>query len=159
MEYDWMGSLVNEWKAKAEGEIEKRTEELQGEIEEKDIELQQAIEDIRSMKENIERGSRFVEIGEAKFYENNFIGKYAFVDDGLQGTIKILLKYDDDMNAVIQGIQRVSRPGRRRYFSAKQMPRVLNGLGIAIVTTSNGLLTDRDCRKMNVGGEIIGNVW
>ncbi|MFP4416115.1 MAG: 30S ribosomal protein S8 [Chitinispirillaceae bacterium] len=92
-------------------------------------------------------------------FENNFISKYAFVEDNKQGVIKILLKYDSNMRNAIQGIQRVSTPGRRMYRSAGDIPRVLNGLGIAIVTTSKGVMTDHECRKMNAGGEVVGKVW
>ncbi len=92
-------------------------------------------------------------------FENHFISKYAYVDDSRQGVIKILLKYDDEMRNAIQGIQRVSTPGRRRYVGSNDIPRVLSGMGIAIVSTSKGVLTDRECRKMNVGGEVVGTVW
>ncbi len=92
-------------------------------------------------------------------HENHFIAKYAFVEDAKQGQIKVLLKYDDDMNSAIQGIKRVSTPGRKVYASVDELPKVLNGMGIAIVTTSKGVITDRDCRKMNIGGEVIGLVW
>jgi small subunit ribosomal protein S8 len=92
-------------------------------------------------------------------FENHFIAKYAFVDDDKQGEIKILLKWDDQMRNAIQGIERLSTPGRRRYSNAAAMPKVLNGLGITIVTTSHGVMTDRQCRKENVGGEVIGKVW
>ncbi|MBD3344869.1 MAG: 30S ribosomal protein S8 [Chitinivibrionales bacterium] len=92
-------------------------------------------------------------------YENFFISKYAYVDDGRQGEIKILLKYDDNMDCAIQGIKRVSTPGRRKYSSSKELPKVLNGMGIAIVSTSSGLMTDRECKKKNVGGEVLGVVW
>jgi small subunit ribosomal protein S8 len=92
-------------------------------------------------------------------FENHFITKYAFVDDGLQGQIKILLKYNEAMENAIQGIQRVSTPGLRRYIKADKIPKVLNGMGIAIVSTSKGVLTDKACRSMNVGGELIGKVW
>lgn len=91
--------------------------------------------------------------------ENHFISKYAFVDDGKQGVIKILLKYNEDQMNAIQGLKRVSTPGRKFYKNAKEMPKVLNGMGIAIVTTSKGVMTDYECRKMNVGGEVIGMVW
>lgn len=91
--------------------------------------------------------------------ENHFINKYAFVDDDKQGTIKILLKYDGSMNSVIQGIKRVSTPGRRQYGGSAALPKVISGMGISIVSTSKGVMTDRDCRKLNVGGEILGNVW
>lgn len=92
-------------------------------------------------------------------FENHFISKYAFVEDEKQGTIKILLKYDDSMRNSIQGLKRVSTPGRKKYSGATGVPKVLNGMGIAIVSTSKGVMTDRDCRKMNVGGEVIGLIW
>jgi small subunit ribosomal protein S8 len=92
-------------------------------------------------------------------FENHFISKYAFVDDEKQGTIKVLLKYDENMRNAIQGLKRVSTPGRKKYSGVSGVPKVLNGMGIAIVSTSKGVMTDRDCRKMNVGGEVIGLVW
>lgn len=92
-------------------------------------------------------------------YENNFIKKYAFVDDNLQGQIKILLKYDEELNNAIQGIEKVSKPGRRQYVNVQKMPKVLNGIGIAIVSTSKGIMTDNECRRVNAGGEILGKVW
>ncbi|MCL2181979.1 MAG: 30S ribosomal protein S8 [Chitinispirillia bacterium] len=92
-------------------------------------------------------------------FENHFISKYAFVEDEKQGTIKILLKYDDSMRNSIQGLKRVSTPGRKKYSGATGVPKVLNGMGIAIVSTSKGVMTDKDCRKMNVGGEVIGLIW
>lgn len=92
-------------------------------------------------------------------FENHFISKYAFVDDGKQGVIKILLKYNEDQKNAIQGLKRISTPGRKFYKGAKKLPKVLNGMGIAIVTTSKGVMTDNECRKMNVGGEVIGMIW
>ena len=92
-------------------------------------------------------------------FENHLINKYAFVEDGKQGIIKILLKYNEDQRNAIQGIKRVSTPGRKKYVGSQQVPKVLNGMGIAIVSTSKGVMTDRDCRKMNVGGEVIGMIW
>lgn len=92
-------------------------------------------------------------------HENNFIEKYAFVEDGKQGLIKILLKYDSSRNSAIQGITRESTPGRRKYSQVEGLDRVLNGMGISIVSTSRGVLTDVECRTMNVGGELIGKVW
>lgn len=92
-------------------------------------------------------------------FENHFISKYAFVEDDKQGTIKILLKYDETMRNAIQGLKRVSTPGRKKYSGCSGIPKVLNGMGIAIVSTSKGVMTDKDCRKMNVGGEVIGLVW
>ncbi len=92
-------------------------------------------------------------------FENGFISKYAFVDDGVQGEIKILLKYNKDLKNAIQGIQKISTPGRRKYSNVEDMPKVLNGMGICIVSTSKGVMTDKECRENNVGGELIGKVW
>lgn len=88
----------------------------------------------------------------------NFVQKFVIVDDGKQGVLKILLKYTDGQPA-IQGIQRVSAPGRRTYVNVTRIPKVMNGLGMAIVSTSRGLLTDYEARTQNVGGEIICKVW
>jgi small subunit ribosomal protein S8 len=92
-------------------------------------------------------------------FENHFVSKYAFVDDGKQGVIKILLKYDEKMENAIQGIQRTSTPGLRRYCEVGKIPKVLSGMGIAIISTSKGVLSDKECRTLNVGGEILGKVW
>lgn len=92
-------------------------------------------------------------------FENHFISKYAFVTDNGRTTIKILLKYNEEQKNAIQGIKRVSTPGRKRYADVQSLPRVLNGLGVAIISTSKGVMTDRDCRKANVGGEVVGLVW
>lgn len=88
----------------------------------------------------------------------NFVQKFVIVDDGKQGVLKILLKYTDGQPA-IQGIQRISAPGRRTYANVTRIPKVMNGLGMAIVSTSRGLLTDYEAREQNVGGEIICKVW
>jgi small subunit ribosomal protein S8 len=88
----------------------------------------------------------------------NFVQKFVIVDDGKQGVMKILLKYTDGLPA-IQGIQKVSAPGRRTYANVAHIPKVLNGLGMAIVSTSKGLLTDYEAREQNVGGEVICKVW
>ena len=92
-------------------------------------------------------------------FENNFIKKYAFVDNGVQQEIKILLKYTDKLENAIQGIQKISTPGLRRYVGVADIPRVLNGMGICIVSTSKGVMTGHECHKVNAGGEIIGKVW
>lgn len=92
-------------------------------------------------------------------FENHYIAKYAFVDDGSQGVIKILLKYDEKMQNAVQGIKRVSTPGLRIYANVTNVPKVLGGMGMAVVSTSKGVMTDKDCRKMNIGGEIVGIVW
>jgi small subunit ribosomal protein S8 len=91
-------------------------------------------------------------------FENGYISKYAFVDDGLQGEIKIILKYDGKESA-IRDIQRISKPSRRVYAPVTEIPKVLNGMGTCIVSTSRGIMTDYQCRKAGVGGELIGKVW
>jgi len=92
-------------------------------------------------------------------FENHFISKYAFVSDKGKNVIKILLKYNEEQLNAIQGIKRVSTPGRKMYVGVDQVPKVLNGMGVAIISTSKGVMTDKDCRKVNVGGEVIGLVW
>ena len=92
-------------------------------------------------------------------FENGFIAKYAFVEDSAQGSIKILLKYDGSSNSAIQDIQRISKPSRRVFASADEMPKILNGLGACLVSTNKGVMTDHECRKIGVGGELIGKVW
>jgi small subunit ribosomal protein S8 len=90
--------------------------------------------------------------------ENHFIHDYKILDDGLHGLLRIYLKYYQD-RPVIRSIQRVSRPGLRRYAGVAELPRVRNGLGMAIVSTSQGVLSDREARVKNVGGEILALVW
>ncbi len=92
-------------------------------------------------------------------FDNGYIAKYAFVEEGPQGEIKILLKYNEDRKSSIQDIQRLSKPSRRVYSTAGELPRILNGMGICIVSTSKGIMTDHECRKGNIGGELIGKVW
>jgi small subunit ribosomal protein S8 len=90
--------------------------------------------------------------------ETGFIRKFVVVDDGRQGIIKILLKYNGRV-PVIQGLERVSSPGRRLYAGVEDIPRVINGLGYAILSTPKGVLTDKQSREANVGGEILCKVW
>lgn len=91
--------------------------------------------------------------------EEGYITGYEITDDGPQGTLVINLKYGPNGESVITGIKRVSKPGLRRFAKAGDIPTVLNGLGIAVVSTSQGLVTDRAARKQNIGGEIICQVW
>ena len=88
-----------------------------------------------------------------------FIEGYVESSDTHQGRLKLFLKYDNASRGSIRGIERVSRPGRREYVGKDDLPRVRNGLGIAILTTSQGLLTDRQARQAGVGGEILCRVW
>jgi len=91
--------------------------------------------------------------------EYGYLRNYTVIEDGKQGTIRIYLKYDEQKKSVISGIERVSKPGRRLYVGVDQIPRVFNNLGIAILSTPHGVLTDRDARKLRVGGELICRVW
>ena len=88
-----------------------------------------------------------------------YIKSYQIVEDGKQGIIRIALKYVQGKQKVIHGLRRVSKPGLRIYTNCEDMPRVMNGLGIAIISTSKGIMTDRDARKANVGGEVLAFVW
>ena len=88
-----------------------------------------------------------------------YIKSYNVIEDGKQGIIRIALKYAPGKQKVIHGLRRVSKPGLRIYASCEEMPRVLNGLGIAIVSTSKGVMTDKKAREENVGGEVLAFVW
>ena len=92
-------------------------------------------------------------------FNEGYIKSYNVIDDGKQGIIRIALKYAPGKQKVIHGLRRVSKPGLRIYASCEEMPRVLNGLGIAIVSTSKGVMTDKKAREENVGGEVLAFVW
>jgi small subunit ribosomal protein S8 len=91
--------------------------------------------------------------------EEGYVADYLSIDDANQGEIAIDLKYGERREPVILGIQRVSKPGGRNYCGAGELPRVFDGLGITIVSTSRGVLSDRQCRKLNIGGEVLCKVW
>ncbi|KRK35846.1 ribosomal protein S8 [Lactobacillus crispatus DSM 20584 = JCM 1185 = ATCC 33820] len=88
-----------------------------------------------------------------------FIRDYEVADDNKQGVIKVFLKYGPNGERVISGLKRISKPGLRNYVGAEDLPKVLNGLGIAIVSTSAGVITDKEARQKNVGGEVIAYIW
>jgi small subunit ribosomal protein S8 len=90
--------------------------------------------------------------------EHNFIAGFEEIADNKQGVLKITLRYTDGESA-IAGLKRISTPGRRVYVGSEELPRVLNGMGVAIVSTSQGLMTDRNARKLGVGGEVICHIW
>jgi small subunit ribosomal protein S8 len=93
-------------------------------------------------------------------FDQGYILNFKFEDDGKQGTIKIALKYNQSTKVpAITKMERASRPGLRKYSGSAEMPRVINGLGIAIVSTSHGVITDKDARKQNVGGEVLCYVY
>ena len=98
--------------------------------------------------------ARIVEI----LKEEGYIKNFRIYQDNLQGVIRIYLKYKDE-KSVIRGIKRISKPGRRNYVKRDKIPRVLNGLGLAILSTSSGVMTDHECKEKGVGGEVLGHVW
>ncbi len=88
-----------------------------------------------------------------------YIKSYQVIEDGKQGVIRITLKYGQGKSKIIKGLRRVSKPGLRIYASCEDMPKVMNGLGIAIISTSKGIMTDKAARANNVGGEVLAFVW
>ncbi len=91
--------------------------------------------------------------------EEGYIQNYQVIEDGKQGIIKITLKYGANKSKVITGLKRISKPGLRVYASSDELPSVLKGLGIAIISTSKGIMTDKKARRENVGGEVLAFVW
>ena len=91
--------------------------------------------------------------------DEGYIKSFTVEEDGKQGMIEIVLKYGENRSQVITGLKRVSKPGLRIYTSCEDMPKVMKGLGIAILSTPKGIMTDRDARKANVGGEVLAFVW
>ena len=91
--------------------------------------------------------------------EEGYVKSYQIIEDGKQGTIRVTLKYEGNKQKVLRGISRVSKPGLRIYAGFQDMPKVMNGLGIAIVSTSKGIMTDKKARQMKVGGEVLAFVW
>ncbi len=91
--------------------------------------------------------------------KEGFIKNYKFIKDNKQGILRVYLKYGNKDEHVIYGIERVSKPSRRNYVPGKEIKPVLNGLGISVLSTSKGLMTDRQARKENIGGEILCNIW
>jgi len=91
--------------------------------------------------------------------DEGFIRDYEIIEDGVRGTIRIYLKYGPNREKVITGLKRISKPGLRVYASHDKLPRVLGGLGIAVISTSRGIMTDREARRQHVGGEVLAYVW
>ncbi|MCI8396981.1 MAG: 30S ribosomal protein S8 [Clostridia bacterium] len=92
-------------------------------------------------------------------FKEGYIKSFEEISNEVQGTIRVTLKYDEKGNRVIAGIKRISKPGLRIYASKEELPQVLNGLGIAIVSTSKGIMTDKEARKIGLGGEVLAYVW
>ena len=91
--------------------------------------------------------------------DEGYIKNFVVAEDGKQGMIKINLKYGEGKTPIIKGLRRVSKPGLRIYSSAEELPRVMKGLGVAIISTSKGVMTDREARRLNVGGEVLAFIW
>ena len=91
--------------------------------------------------------------------DEGYIKNVQIIEDNKQGIIRVTLKYGPGKSKVLQGLRRVSKPGLRIYANSKDMPRVMNGLGIAIVSTSKGIMTDKQARALNIGGEVLCFVW
>ena len=91
--------------------------------------------------------------------DEGFVDAVSKSEDTVQGNISVTLRYDNRRNSAITGIKRISKPGQRRYVGAAELPKVRNGLGVAILSTSKGLMTDRKARELGVGGEVLCEVW
>ena len=91
--------------------------------------------------------------------DEGYVKSVDYIADGLQGQIKIVLKYAEGKQSVIKGLKRISKPGLRVYARTEELPKVLGGLGIAIVSTSKGVMTDKEARKAGVGGEVLAYIW
>ena len=91
--------------------------------------------------------------------DEGYIKAFEVIEEGVQGTIKITLKYNANKEKAISGLRRVSKPGLRVYAGADELPRVLKGLGVAIISTSKGIMTDKKARELHVGGEVLAFVW
>ncbi|UCF05364.1 MAG: 30S ribosomal protein S8 [bacterium] len=91
--------------------------------------------------------------------ESGYVNNVKYIDDGLQGQLRIYLKYGKDNESAIEGMKRISIPSRRVYVGKSDIPRVMGGYGTAIISTSRGVLTDKDCRELEMGGEVLCHVW
>ena len=104
-------------------------------------------------------GSKIKKAIAAVLKEEGFINDFTFTEDGKQGMITVSLKYGPNREKVITGIKRISKPGLRQYAKASELPRVLGGLGIAIISTSQGIMSDKNARKAGIGGEVVAYAW
>lgn len=91
--------------------------------------------------------------------DEGYVKSFTVIEDGKQGVIKVVLKYGQGKSPVITGLRRVSKPGLRIYSNVEDMPKVMKGLGVAVISTSKGVMTDRQARKENVGGEVLAFIW
>lgn len=115
---------------------------------------------VKARFESVEMPLSKLKVGVAKVLkEEGYITDYDILDQGTQGTLKVSLKYGANNEKVITGIRRVSKPGLRQYKKSRDIPKVMNGLGVGILSTSNGVITDRKARELNIGGELLCEVW
>lgn len=91
--------------------------------------------------------------------EGGYINNVKYIDDGVQGKIRIYLKYTENNESVIEGLKRVSKPSRRVYVNKGTIPRVMGGYGTAVISTPKGVITDKECRNLGVGGEVLCHIW
>lgn len=113
---------------------------------------------VKSEKVDIPASKMKVEIAKI-LKEEGFIKSYKIIKDKKQGILRVTLKYTPDNVSVISGLQRISKPGRRVYVGKDEIPKVMGGVGIAIITTPKGILSDKECRREGVGGEVLCYVW
>ncbi len=110
--------------------------------------------------ESVEMPLSKLKVGVVKVLkEEGYITDYQIIDQGVQGTLKVILKYGPNNEQVITGIRKVSKPGLRQYKKSSNIPKVMSGLGVGILSTSKGVISDRQARKLNVGGELLCEVW
>ncbi len=115
---------------------------------------------VRANFEAVEMPLSKIKVSVAKVLKDEgYIRGYQIIDQGVQGTLKIDLKYGPANEKVITGIRRVSKPGLRQYSKSGRIPKVMSGLGVAILTTSQGVISDRQAKQLNIGGEILCEVW
>ena len=113
-----------------------------------------------SKHKTVDIPSSNIKLGIAEILLNEgYIKSYEEIKDDAQGIIRITLKYDEKGTRVIDGLRRISKPGLRVYASKEDLPQVLNGLGIAIISTSKGIMTDKEARKLSLGGEVVAYIW
>ena len=112
------------------------------------------------MHEKVEIPASKTKIALAEILKNEgFIKDYEQIEDGKQGVIRVYLKYGPNREKVISGLKRISKPGLKVYCKKDEIPKVLGGLGIAIISTSKGIMTDKEARKQNIGGEVLAYIW
>jgi small subunit ribosomal protein S8 len=115
---------------------------------------------ITSKKRHVDIPSSRIKAQIAKILlESGYIRNVKFINDGLQGMLRIYVKYNEGNVSAIEGLRRISLPSRRVYVDKHSIPRVMGGYGTAIISTSKGVLTDKDCRKLGVGGEVLCHIW